>query len=97
MSLIDNNNTLLREQLGKGSVEVFSAAAGAQTGKDYYCVYFPLESTVTVLSAANVTAGGQNLIQTYPAGTTLFLRVTAITITSGVGFGYVETDGNAAA
>jgi hypothetical protein len=25
---------------------------------------------------------------TYPAGTTLFLNVTAITITSGVGIGY---------
>ena len=37
MSLIDNNNILLREQLGKGSGVVFTT--GAQTGKDFYAVH----------------------------------------------------------
>ena len=31
--VIENNNELLREQLGKGTVEVFTTTA--QTGKDY--------------------------------------------------------------
>ena len=31
---------------------------------------------------------------TLPAGTTLFMRTTAITLTSGVGIGYRESDGD---
>lgn len=94
MSLIDNNNTLLREQLGKGTIEVFTTAA--QTSKDYYCVHFPVESVIASITVANAT--GESALQTtIAAGSTLFMRVTAITLTSGVGVGYVETDGNTAA
>jgi hypothetical protein len=32
---------------------------------------------------------------TLPAGTTLFMRTTAIQLTSGVGIGYRESDGDA--
>ena len=53
------------------------------------------------MTAANVTAAAgsdvTDLVQTYPAGTTLFMRITAITLTSGIGIGYKEHDGNASA
>jgi hypothetical protein len=90
MSLTDSTNSLLREQLGKGSVEVFTTVA--QTGKDYYAVYFPVTSTISSITVANAT--GESALQTtVPAGTTLFMRTTAITLTSGIGVGYLELDG----
>jgi len=87
MSLIDNNNTLLREMLGKGDGVVFTTAA--QTSKDWYCVHFPVESVVASITVADAT-GEAALQTTLPAGTTLFMNVTAITLTSGVGVGYHE-------
>ena len=43
MSNFDTDNTLLMEMLGKGGgQEVFTTAA--QTGKTWFCVYFPVES-----------------------------------------------------
>lgn len=85
--VIENNNELLREQLGKGTVEVFTTTA--QTGKDYYAVYFVLESVISSLTVADCT-GESNLVTTIPAGTTLFMNVQAITLTSGLAIGYVE-------
>ena len=85
---IENNNELLREQLGKnGSTEIFTTAA--QTGKDWYCVFFPVESEVDSITVADAT-GEAALQTTLPAGTTLFMNVTAITLTSGIGIGYHE-------
>ena len=87
MSLIDNNNILLREQLGKGDGVVFTTAA--QTSKDFYCVHFVTESVVSAITIANLT--GESALQTtLPAGTTLFMNITAITLTSGIGIGYHE-------
>ena len=49
--MIENVQQLLTEQLGKnGSTVVFTTAA--QTGKDFYCVYFPVESVVASIAAA---------------------------------------------
>ena len=95
MSTFDTDNTLLFEMLGKGGgTEVFTTAA--QTGKDWYCVYFPVESVVSAITADGTT--GESALQTtLPAGTTLFMRITAITLTSGIGIGYREHDGNASA
>ena len=73
--------------------EVFTTAA--QTGKDFYCVFFPVESVITSIVAANFTGETALAGQTMAAGTTLFMRVTAITLTSGIGFGYRESDGDA--
>tara|TARA_R110000751_G_scaffold135123_1_gene237856 strand:- start:587 stop:874 length:288 start_codon:yes stop_codon:yes gene_type:complete len=95
MSTFDTDNTLLFEMLGKGGgTEVFTTAA--QTGKDWYCIHFPIESVISTIAgdATNVTALNS---QTMSAGTTLFLRTTAITLTSGIGIGYREHDGNASA
>lgn len=90
MSLIDNNNILLREQLGKGSVEVFTTVA--QTTKDFYAIYFVQESVISSITVAN--ASGESALQTtIPAGTTLFFRTTAITLSSGLAIGYTEHDG----
>jgi hypothetical protein len=85
---IENVQQLLKEQLGKnGSTEVFTTAA--QTSKDWYCVYFPVESVVASIVVAD--ASGETALQTtLPAGTTLFMNVTAITLTSGIGIGYYE-------
>ena len=84
---IENVQQLLTEQLGKnGSTEVFT---GAVTGKDFYCVYFPVESVVASIAVADAT--GETALQTtLPAGTTLFMNITAITLTQGVAIGYNE-------
>ena len=83
---IENVQQLLVEQLGKnGSTEIFTTAA--QTGKDFYAVYFPVDSVVSAITVANGT-GDSSLHTTLPAGTTLFMNITAITLTSGIGVGY---------
>jgi hypothetical protein len=85
---IEDVQQLLSEQLGKNAgTEVFTTVA--QTGKDFYCVYFPVESVVSSITAASVT-GVASLQTTLPAGTTLFMNITAITLTSGIGVGYKE-------
>lgn len=83
----DNNNDLLREQLGKGTVEIFTTVA--QTSKNYYAVYFPVTSVVSSITVANAT-GESALVGTLPAGTTLFMNVTDIQLSSGIGIGYDE-------
>jgi hypothetical protein len=86
MSTFDTDNTLLMMQLGKGGgTEVFTTVA--QTGKNWFCVHFPVESVISSIAADGVT--GETALQTtLPAGSTLFLNITAITLTSGVGIGY---------
>jgi len=86
--MIENVQQLLTEQLGKnGSTEVFTTVA--QTGKDWYAVYFPVESVIASITVDDAT-GESALVTTLPAGTTLFMNVTAITLTSGIGIGYHE-------
>lgn len=95
MSTYDTDNTLLFEMLGKGGgTEVFTTAA--QSSKDFYCIFFPVDSVIASIAgdATNITALNG---KTMNAGTTLFLRTTAITLTSGIGIGYSEHDGNASA
>ena len=48
MSLVDNSNILLREQLGKGSGVVFTTAN--QTSKDWYAVHFVTESVISSIT-----------------------------------------------
>ena len=83
--VIENNNELLREQLGKGTVEVFTTTA--QTGKDFYAIYFVTESVISSISS-NQATGESALVTTIPAGMTLFMRVQSITLTSGLAIGY---------
>tara|TARA_R110000787_G_scaffold242605_1_gene348649 strand:+ start:466 stop:750 length:285 start_codon:yes stop_codon:yes gene_type:complete len=89
---IENVQQLLTEQLGKNRCDVITTTA--MTGKDYYCIHFPVNSVVTAITATNVTgAAGSDvsgLQQTYQAGTTLFLNVTAITLTSGMAICYYD-------
>ena len=89
---IENVQQLLTEQLGKNRCDVISTTA--MTGKDYYAVFFPVESVVASIEASNVQTGTgsavQNLRVTYAAGSTLFLNVTAITLTSGVAICYYD-------
>ena len=83
---IKNTQALLNEQLGGlGGVEVFTTTE--QTGKDYYAIYFVLESVISAITVTNST-GASNLVTTIPAGTTLFMNTTAITPTSGLAIGY---------
>ena len=74
------------ESLGQADgVEVFTTTA--QTGKDWYAIYFVQESVVSAIvsdQAANEAA----LVTTIPAGMTLFMRVQSITLTSGLAIGY---------
>ena len=88
MAAIENVQQLLMEQLGKNNAtEIFTTAN--QTSKDWYCVYFPVESVVASITVANAT-GESALHTTLPAGTTLFMNVTQVQLTSGVGIGYQE-------
>jgi hypothetical protein len=51
---IENVQQLLTEQLGKnGGTEIFTTAA--QTSKDWYCVFFPVESVVASITVADAT------------------------------------------
>ncbi len=89
---IENVQQLLTEQLGKNRCDVVTTTA--MTGKDYYAIHFPLESVVSEITAANVTtATGSTIISlktTYPAGTTLFLNVNTLTLTSGLAICYYD-------
>ena len=92
MAQIDNDNQLLRETLGKNRCDVI--ATTAMTSKNYYAVHFPVESVIASIAAGNATtAPGSaiaNLQTTINAGVTIFLNVTAITLTSGVALCYYE-------
>ena len=83
---------LLTEQLGKKKCDVISTTA--MTGKDYYAIYFPVESVIAEIVATNVqevTGSTVTRLQTtYAAGTTLFLAVTDITLTSGIAICYYD-------
>ena len=89
---IENVQQLLTEQLGKNRCDVINTTA--MTGKDYYCIHFPVASVIASITAANATtATGSaiaNLHTTMAAGTSIFLNVTAITLTSGVALCYYE-------
>ena len=89
---IENVQQLLTEQLGKNRCDVVTTTA--MTGKNYYAIHFPLESVVSAITASNVTtAAGSTIISlktTYPAGTTLFLNVNTLTLTSGLAICYYD-------
>ena len=86
---IENVQQLLTEQLGKnGSTVVMTSASGAVTG-DYYCAYFPVETVVAQIIAADAT--GESALQTtIPAGVTIFMNITTLKLTSGVAILYHE-------
>jgi hypothetical protein len=87
-----DNNTLMNEQLGKHRCDVITTTA--MTDKDYYAVYFVTESVIEEIGASNIQTGtgssALNLHTTIAAGTTLFLNVTAITLTSGLAICYYQ-------
>ena len=57
---------------------IFSSLA-AQTSKDYYAVQFPGTSVISAITVANAT--GESALQTtMPAGTVLYMNITAITL-----------------
>ena len=89
---IENVQQLLTEQMGKNRCDVI--ATTAMTSKDYYAVHFPVESVIASITAANATtAAGSaiaNLHTTMAAGTTIFLNVNSIELTSGVALCYYE-------
>ena len=82
---IKNVQQLLADQLGKARVDAISTTA--MTGKDYGIIVFTEDSVVASIVASNVqTVAGSaiaNLHTSFSAGATLFLDVTAITLTSG--------------
>ena len=89
---IENVQQLLTEQLGKHRCDVIGTTA--MSGKDYYAIHFPVESVIASIAASNVQTGTgsaiSNLHTTMAAGTTLFLAVSAITLTSGVAICYYD-------
>jgi len=86
--MIENVQQLLVEQLGKnGDTVIFTTVD--QTDKDWYCVYFPVDSVIDSITVRDAT-GEAALKTVLPAGTTLFLNITQIQLSSGVGIGYHE-------
>jgi hypothetical protein len=89
---IENVQQLLTEQLGKNRCDVITTTA--QSSKDYYAVHFVIESVIDSIVASNIQTGPGSkalyLHTTIPAGTTLFLNVTAITLTSGLAICYYD-------
>ena len=89
---IENVQQLLSEQLGKHRCDVITTTA--MTGKAYYAVYFVTESVIASIRATNIQSGTgsaeSSLHTTIAAGTTLFLTVTAITLTSGLAICYYD-------
>ena len=87
---IENVQQLLTEQLGKNRCDVITTTA--MSGKDYYAVHFVTESVIASIAASNIQTGtgsaASSLHTTMAAGTTLFLNVTAITLTSGLAIAY---------
>ena len=89
---LENVQQLLSEQLGKNRCDVITTTAMA--GKDYYAVHFVTESVIASIAATNIQTGtgsaAGSLHTTMVAGTTLFLNVTAITLTSGLAICYYD-------
>jgi len=89
---IENVQQLLSEQLGKHRCDVITTTA--MSGKNYYAIQFVTESVIASIAAANIQTGAgssaASLHTTVAAGTTLFLNVTAITLTSGLAVCYYE-------
>ena len=89
---IENVQQLLTEQLGKHRCDVITTTA--MTSKDYYAIHFVTESVIASIAATNIQTGtgsaASSLHTTIPAGTTLFLQCTAITLTSGLAICYYD-------
>ena len=89
---IENVQQLLTEQLGKHRCDVITTTA--MTGKDYYAIHFVTESVIASIAATNIQTGtgsaAASLHTPIPAGTTLFLQCTAITLTSGLAICYYD-------
>ena len=81
---VKNTTDLLNEQLGRNTCTIFTTTAQTE---DFYAVHFVTESVISSITVANGT-GDANLQTTIPAGTTLFMNITAITLTSGLAVGY---------
>ncbi len=91
MAELKNNNELLAEQLGKGKdKKVFLISTSAVSEQDFYAIHFVTESVISAITLNRDTSGAAASVlhTTIPAGTVLFARVTAITLTSGVAVGY---------
>ena len=90
---IENVQQLLTEQMGKNRCDVI--LTDNMTSKDYYAVHFPIESVILSIAADNVIEGGGSGVgnlntKTMPAGTTIFLNVTQLQLTSGLALCYYE-------
>jgi ribose 5-phosphate isomerase RpiB len=90
---IENVQQLLTEQMGKNRCDVI--LTDNMTSKDYYAVHFPIESVILSIAADNVIEGGGSGVgnlnnKTMVAGTTIFLNVTQLQLTSGLALCYYE-------
>ena len=84
---LDDNIALMRMLGETQSIDVISDT-NAHSGKDFYCVYCATETVVASITCDSEVTNAAGLQTTLPAGTTLMLNVTAITLTSGVVIGY---------
>lgn len=87
---VKNTTDLLNEQLGKkGTTYIINSSAVSSV--DFYAIQFVTESVISAITVSNLDGSSNNpsaLQTTIPAGTVLFMNITAITLTSGVAVGY---------
>jgi hypothetical protein len=95
MSLIDSNNTLLREQAGKGKIDIIFSGESVN-GADYFKVYMPIATTLDLIELPNLVTGSESTLLgiPLPAGTTLNLRCTRLGVQEGLAICYTENDGD---
>lgn len=83
---LDDNIALMRMLGETQSIKVISDSSG-HTG-DFYCVYCATETVISSITCDSEVTNAAGLQTTLPAGTTLMLNVTGITLTSGVVIAY---------
>ena len=84
---LDDNIALMRMLGETKGIDVISDGA-EHTGKDYYCIQCVTETVIEGITCDSEVTNSAGLLTTIPAGTVLFLNITAIHLTSGVIIGY---------
>ena len=84
---LDYNIALMRMLGETQDVQVISNTA-AHTSKDFYCLYCVTETVIASITCSSEVTNAAGLHTTLPAGTTLMLNISAVTLTSGVVIGY---------
>jgi hypothetical protein len=68
--------------------QVIDSASGAVTGKQFGAIQIINDAVLSVLTATNIADSSKLLSITIPAGSVIYGKVSALTVTSGVVVGH---------